>query len=128
MEYIQKLPLLLAAGVAVIVGLICNLLKVNQQDTYIRMIVFMVVAFVLGLYIRNSLQKIYDELEMKRIEEEKRQALEHEKAKKQQEEEEERKKQEALQPKTGTQIDLKVSDDGEDFSPMTVSEYIKTEN
>lgn len=124
MEYMYKLPFLLGAAAAIIVGVVCNLSYVGQQDTYIRMAVAMTIFFIIGVYIRNTLQKINEELETKKLEEEIRMREELEEEKKV---EQERVNQELNQKTSGSTIDLKVDDTGEDFSPLTVSEYIKSD-
>lgn len=124
MEYLHKLPFLFGAAAAIIVGVICNLISASQQDTYFRMAVSMVIFFVIGLYTRNTIIKIFDEIKEKKLEEESRLKAEHEAAIIA---EEERVKLEAEQKLNGRQIDIKVDDDGEDFSPLTVSEYIKSQ-
>jgi hypothetical protein len=125
MEYIHKLPFFMGVAIAIIVGLICNLSNVGQQDTYIRMAISMIIFFIIGVYIRNTLQKIYEELEKKKQEEEKRIKDESEEAKRA---EEERLNPESKLNGTGSKIDIKVDDMGDDFSPLTVSEYIKAGN
>ena len=123
MDYLHKLPFLFGAAAAIIVGVICNVNHVAQQDTYIRMAVSMIIFFVIGLYTRNTFMKINTEILEKKLEEEARIHKELEEAKKA---EEERVKQEANKL-SGSQIDIKVDDIGEDFSPLMVSEYMKRE-
>jgi flagellar biosynthesis/type III secretory pathway M-ring protein FliF/YscJ len=125
MGNIHKLPFLLGAAAAIIVGVMCNLNNIEQQDTYIKMAIAMVIFFAIGILIRNTLLKINEEIENKKLEEERRIKAELDEEKKA---EEERKKHEADPKSTGTNIDLKVDDMGEDFSPLTVSEYIKSDN
>lgn len=127
MEYVHKLPFLLGAAAAIIVGIISNLINASQQDTYIRMAMSMIIFFAIGVYIRNTLQKIHEELESKKQEEENRIMAEMEEDEKLAAEEEERMNQELKLKTVGTKIDFKVDDVGEDFSPLTVSEYIKVD-
>ena len=124
MEYIHKLPFLLGAAAAIIVGVGCNFSSVGHQDTYMRMAVAMIIFFAIGVYLRNTLQKINDELETKKLEKENIIRTELEEAKKA---EAERALQELNQRISGSTIDLKVDDTGEDFSPLTVSEYIRSD-
>jgi divalent metal cation (Fe/Co/Zn/Cd) transporter len=126
MEYVQKLPFLLGAAAAIVVGIISNLKNVSQQDTYLRMAISMIVFFAIGIYIRNTLQKIHDELESKKQEEENRMLDEIEEDKRLAAEEE-RMNQELKLKTVGTKIDFKIDDVGEDFSPLTVNEYIKVD-
>jgi Co/Zn/Cd efflux system component len=123
MEYVHKIPFLFGAAAAIIAGIISNLINVSQQDTYIRMAISMIIFFAIGIYIRNTLHKIHEELESKKLEEENKILVEIEEEKRLAADEE-RLNQELELKTVGTKIDFKVDDAGEDFSPLTVSEYI----
>lgn len=121
MELLHKLPFILGAAIAIIVGIFCNALGVRQQDTYLKMAISMALFYIIGVYMRSTIKKILDEVEIKRHEKEKIKQREMEEAERAASE----RLKESLNTKNlGTKLDLKVDDYGEDFSPLTVSEYI----
>ncbi|WP_010249140.1 hypothetical protein [Acetivibrio cellulolyticus] len=79
MDYIHKLPFILGASMAVIIGVVSNKTGVESKIIYIRMSVGLIAFFVLGLYIRSIICKIDEEIR-KRKEEELRQKEELENA------------------------------------------------
>ena len=56
---------------AIIIGVINNLLGTESKTIYIRMSVGLVVFFILGLYIREIIYKLYEEIKEKGEEEKK---------------------------------------------------------
>ena len=118
MEYIQRLPFILGASMSIIVGFVSFEYGVSQQSTYIRMGICLVVFFALGILIRNVLLNIIEDIEKKREE------LVNEKK------EEENMQDAAIKTSSGDQpptvVDYTTPDILEDFSPLTVSEVIKT--
>jgi uncharacterized membrane protein YuzA (DUF378 family) len=118
MEFVKKLPFILGAIMAVIVGIVSFDINTDISDIYIRMSVSMVVFFVLGLYAKNIIEKITSEIQEKKAEQELRELEEQARI------EEERliAEQEAKKKHV---VDVVVGENyGEDFSPLTVSEYI----
>jgi divalent metal cation (Fe/Co/Zn/Cd) transporter len=121
MEYIQRLPFILATLAAVVTGLICYEYAMAPKDAYIKMIISMVIFFLVGIYARNTINKILDEVKSKK-EKEEAEILE-----KQKKEREEKKALEDRNEKAGVHtVDYKVGDYDE-FEPLKVSEYIKTD-
>lgn len=69
MDYVHKLPFIIGASMAVIIGVVSNRTGVEPKTIYIRMSVGLVVFFVLGLYIRSSIYKIDEEIRKRKEEE-----------------------------------------------------------
>lgn len=117
MRYLQKLPLLLALAVALLMGFIGFLCSMSQDEILIRMALGMVIFYTVGFFIRNTLLDICKQVE------EKRKEKEMEEEKQRLEQENEKKLNDA-----GHNIDLMVGEDADDsFEPMSVSEFIKKE-
>lgn len=121
MEFIHRLPFILGAVMAVIVGIVSFSINTETRDIYIRMSISMVVFFVIGLYAKSIIERIYSELEEKKKEQELREIEEQHRI------EQERLKAEEEAKKH--KVDIAVGEDyGEDFSPLTVNEYISNKN
>jgi flagellar biosynthesis/type III secretory pathway M-ring protein FliF/YscJ len=117
MEFVHRLPFILGAVMSVIVGIVSFAINTDISDIYIRMAIIMVVFFVLGLYAKNIIEKITSEIQEKKAEQELKELEEQARI------EEERIK--AEQEAKKHVVDVAVGEDyGEDFSPLTVSEYI----
>ena len=71
MDYVHKLPFILGASIAVLIGVINSITGAESKTIYIRMSVGLVVFFILGLYIRNFIYKIDEEVRKKKVEEQK---------------------------------------------------------
>lgn len=71
MEYVQRLPFILGASMTLIIGVISNNSGTELKTTCIRMSVALVVFFVLGLYIRECILKLYEDIRKKEEEEQK---------------------------------------------------------
>ncbi len=118
MESIHKLPFLLGGSMAVVVGLISYISGSAAQTVYLRMAVVLVVFYILGGIVRNTLNAIKDEMRKKE-----EQRLLEEKA------QDEAMAGEASPKGTQTvqpgehKVDL-VADDFDDFTPLTVSQVI----
>ncbi|NLL06689.1 MAG: hypothetical protein GX270_13095 [Clostridiaceae bacterium] len=69
MDYVQRLPFILGASMAVIIGIISNSTGTESKTIYIRMSVGLVVFFILGLYMRNTIYRINKEVRKKKEEE-----------------------------------------------------------
>lgn len=69
MDYVHRLPFILGASMAVVIGVINNSTGTESKTIYIRMSVGLVVFFILGLYIRNIIYKIDEEIRKKKVEE-----------------------------------------------------------
>ena len=117
MDDIHKLPFLLGGFMAVVVGIISYISDSVTQTIYIRMAVVMVAFYIVGGFIRNTLNTIKDELKQK----EEQRLLEEQI-------EEEARRIEAshkVQP-AEHKVDLVADDFGEDFTPLTVSRVISS--
>lgn len=115
MQYLQKLPLLLALAAAFLSGLLGFIRQSSQKNILIQMTIVMIVFFVIGLFARAILTNIQQQVEQKKQEE----------LRKQKELE-----QEALEQEMGLgkNIDLKAGElDDEAFDPLPVSEFIRKE-
>lgn len=121
MDNIHKLPFLLGGFMAVVVGIISFISGSAAQTIYIRMAVVMVGFYIVGGFIKNTLNTIKDELKQK----EEQRLLEEQI-------EEEAKRIEAsamasnmVQPGEH-KVDLVADDFDEDFTPLTVSRVISS--
>jgi len=129
MDYVRKLPLLIALLSSVIVGLVGRLQRVPDKENMLRMIIVMVIFYSLGLLIRGTIVDIKNSIDKKRAEEEEqaRALLEAEKKQNEQNNNE----QEDMN--SGNILDLKVDDDlvfgtdDEDFDALPVADFIKKE-
>lgn len=121
MEFIHRLPFILGAIMAVIVGIVSFSINTETRDIYIRMSITMIVFFVLGLYLKNILERIAIEIKEKKAEQELRELEEKNRI------EQERLKAEEMEKANIHKVDISVGEKyGEDFSPLKVSEYIKS--
>ena len=121
MEYIRKLPFILSAAVTIIVGFLSYRSCRDNETVYARMAICLISVYAIGTYFRSALLKIADEAS--KI-----------------------KKEKEMKAKTGeknqtggnndpggkdgakeaTRIDLRAGEPGEDFTPLKVSEIIRT--
>jgi hypothetical protein len=137
MEYLGKLPFLLGASAALITGLVCFNNMASNNQTYLRMLISMIIFYILGVYIRNLLTGIVEEQKEKlRIEEEAKKKLEEEAAAAVDLELREKAKAEgrksAVDKILGGNIDIVQgaefdSDFGEDFKPLKVGDLVNRE-
>lgn len=119
MEYIHRLPFILGASMAIIIGIISNESGVVQQETYKRMALGMLIFFVLGLFAKNILLKAIEDVEKKREEIAKQSERESEINQIANGEDE--------ISSEASSIDYRTPDLGEDFTPLSVSEVIKSQ-
>jgi hypothetical protein len=129
MAYIRKLPLLLALTGAIITGLAGYVHRVNNKDNMANMVIAMVVFYVVGLFIRNTINNIVDTIRQKAEErelEEKRLLAEEKKK------EEEAEKAEMADDAgsivnlvADDKYDIGISDD--EFNELPITDYIKNE-
>ena len=123
MQYLQRLPLLLALAAAITMGFIGFIRSQPQKDIMLHMVLVMVLFYIVGLFTRATLQNTIDQVE------EKRKEKELEEMKKKQEEEEQHKKEKSMETEgIGRNIDFTAGNMDEDvFEPLPVSEFIKKE-
>lgn len=125
MERLRRLPFMSGCMAAVLAGIISFAAKADSQTIYIRMAVMMLVFFILGLYVRNTLDKVQQQIEAKKREQE----LEEENRQRKLKEEQmadalAARKNAANQPMS---IDMTAGDAAEDdFEPLSFAEAIRT--
>ncbi len=61
MEYIEKLPIILALVMAIVVGVVSILQNIEFNSICVRLIIVMLVSFITGVYLRNIFTKIDNE-------------------------------------------------------------------
>ncbi|HHY63560.1 MAG TPA: hypothetical protein GX501_00790 [Clostridiaceae bacterium] len=129
MDYIRKLPLLLALFSAIVTGLAGYANRVGNKENMANMVIVMLVFYIAGLYIRSTIFNIADTIKKKaeerEIEEKKRLAEEKKKA----EEEERAKSRSAPESKVDVVVDdnLGTGIGDSDFDELPIAEYIKNE-
>ena len=115
MERIYKLPFISGCMAAVVAGIASYATGAQSKIIYLRMAVLMVVFFIVGLYVRDSVLSIGKEVQ--------------EKKERQQQEAEEMQKQDSIKNQSSDKpepmLDLTASDEDGDFEPLTVSQVIK---
>ena len=121
MDDIHKLPFLLGGFMAVVVGIISYISGSVTQTIYIRMAVVMVAFYIVGGFIRNTLNTIKDELKQK----EEQRLLEEQIEEEARRIEASGKASHKVQPDEH-KVDLVADDFGEDFTPLTVSRVISS--
>ncbi|MDQ2085868.1 hypothetical protein RBH29_05380 [Herbivorax sp. ANBcel31] len=97
MNNIYKLPFITGTFVTILVGMISYKTGIKDGEIYIRMSISMVVFFITGVYLKNFILKINEELKQK-----------EERLKEQERLEKEKKNDE----KKGKRIDLKAEEEG----------------
>lgn len=112
MEYIKRLPFILGAVMAIIVGMISFYSSLDMKQVYLKMAITMVVFYIMGAFIRRTVIRIKEETEERKKQEE---LLEQERLKK---EELNDKENEVMQEKS-SKIDIKVDVNPDDFVPFS---------
>jgi phosphate/sulfate permease len=134
MDYIRKLPLLMAISSAIITGLVGYMHQVQNNENMTNMLITMVIFYIVGLLIRGT---VLDAIETNRIkeeeklEEEKRLAKEEEKriAK----EKEEEKQKQTAEKASGSILDIAADEDinlginEEEFDALPIADFITNE-
>jgi regulator of protease activity HflC (stomatin/prohibitin superfamily) len=134
MEGIRKVPFILGCLAAMVTGTVSYAAGAESRTVYMRMAIVMVVFFILGVYIRNTVLALKKEIEKKKDEQE---AAEEEKLR---QEQESQKTAAAKQPAAAADQDAKANqagqqahtldltaDDSEDeFKPLTVSRVVSS--
>lgn len=62
MQYIKKLPFLLSMLMSVIISIVSYVQGVDQREIYTRMLISLILFFILGLFVRNSIGKLYESI------------------------------------------------------------------
>jgi uncharacterized membrane protein YraQ (UPF0718 family) len=127
MEYINKLPFMLGAFMAIVIGIVSYEFHVSQQETYIRMVIGMITFYLIGIFIRNTIAKILDEVTRKKEE-----MLKEMKEREKLNLEELKKQNENINAsKFDFKIDERFDNDEnfeEDFMPLAVNEILRSGN
>jgi len=125
MGNVHKLPFILGATAAILIGLVGMNSGLDKKDIYIRMAISMVICFAIGVYIKNVIIGIKNEIEKKRIEEMQKEEeirLQTERELKEHED----KNNSNNDAENKSKIDYRIDNDfGEDFSPLTINDYLK---
>jgi hypothetical protein len=124
MERIRKLPFILGCIAAMAVGIANYGAGSDNQTTFLRMAVVMTIFFIIGVYIRNTVLSIDEQ-----VKEKERQRLLEEEQRIREEHEERRAEEEAAKLQAGGKghnVDLVAEDRMEEFQPMTVSRVISS--
>ncbi len=124
MERLRRLPFMSGCMAAVLAGIISFAAKADSQTIYIRMAVMMLVFFILGIYVRNTVYTIRQQVEQRKREQE----LEEERMLKKQKEE---MMTEAVQARINTQKEAQPKDGTEadtqdDFEPLSFVQAVRT--
>lgn len=126
MESIRKLPFLSGCLAAVLTGLTSFAAGVDSKAIYVRMAVMMFLFYILGMFVRNTVQSIQKESEIRK----KEKAIEEERKLRQQKEEKIAQELEAKKSgaKPAESEKKTEADDSRQsgFEPLTVSRVIKT--
>ncbi len=117
MEYIQRLPFILGAVMAIVVGMLSYSSTADMKQVYLKMAICMIVFYILGVFIKNTVFKINSDIEAKK---KKIELEELEKERLEEEAREEQARQEAAvkQGSKSQKIDIKVDDD--EFVPLNI--------
>lgn len=116
---IHKLPFLLGGFMAVMVGIISYMSGSATQTIYIRMTVVLLVFYIVGSLIRNTVNTIKDEIKSKE-----EQKLRDEAAQMEADIAEASSEAPPRPQSAGHKLDLVADDFNEEFSPLTVSRII----
>lgn len=60
MEYIKRFPLILSMFMSILIGIISHIEGVTQKDIYTRLLICLVLFYLLGLFIRKNIEKLYN--------------------------------------------------------------------
>lgn len=122
MQYLQRLPLLLALAGSLLFGLISLISNKSHNEALIQMVFAMVIFFVIGLFIRSTILNIKMHVDDKRRKQEELERIQKKK------EEAEAKKREKTEEFLEQTIDDAVHNlHDESFDPLPVSEFIQKE-
>lgn len=128
MNYIRKLPLLMALAAAIITGLMGYINQVRNNENMTNMLIVMVIFYMVGLLIRGTVLEAIEtnrKKEEERIQEEKRIAEEKEKEEKKQKQNKEKGSGSTLDMAADEEINLGISE--EEFGALPIADYITKE-
>lgn len=119
MDRIHKLPFLLGGFMTLLVGLISYGSGSDNKTIYTRMVIFMVVFYLIGIYARNTITAINKELQ------EKKQQEEYDLMKEKEIEAAQNKPEGHNQAKQPEHLlDLIADDSQDEFTPLSLSDVI----
>ena len=130
MDYIRKLPLLMALSGAIITGLVGYTHQVNNNENMINMLIAMVIFYLVGLLIRGT---VLDIIETNRKKEEEERIKEEERIAKEKEKEEKKLKKQNAEKGSGSTLDIIADEDLDlgmtegEFNALPVADYITNE-
>lgn len=133
MEYLHRLPFIIGAVMAVVIGAYSYNSGIDIQTVYLRMAICLVGFFIIGKYIKNAIIKTMEEIEEKREQEEQEEQEELQRLQELESinREETKAKEKGNQKVNVSQIDYRVDDssysvdESEEFSPLTVEKISK---
>jgi len=129
MAYIRKLPLLLALSGAIVTGLAGYAHRLSNKENMTNMVIAMVVFYVVGLFVRYTVNDIVETIKRKaeerELEEKKRLAEERKKEEEAQKAAMADNTESILNLVADEKIDLGIDDD--EFNELPIAEYIKNE-
>jgi uncharacterized membrane protein YciS (DUF1049 family) len=132
MERICKLPFILGCLAAMTVGIASYAAHIESHTIYLRMTVMMLVFFIIGWYIKNTVFNIEKEIQDKKLEQEKEE--EQQQLNKLAEEQKASASASKHQPSNQGQaqrqqthkLDLTAEDTDDDFEPLAISRAISS--
>lgn len=128
MDYIRKLPLLMAVTGGLIVGLAGYAHKVPDKENMIKMLIVMIIFYIVGYWMRDTTISIVDSSKKKAKEKENEIIrFEKEKRKKESDSNREAAKNKGLTLDLTADGELSFNNDEEDFDALPVADFIKKE-
>lgn len=128
MDYIRKLPLLMALAAAIITGLMGYINHVRNNENMTNMLIVMVIFYIVGLLIRGTVLEAIEtnrKKEEDRIKEEKRIAAEKEKEEKRQKQNKEKDSGGSINMVADEDLNLGIRED--EFQALPIADYITKE-
>ncbi len=128
MDYIRKLPLLMALAAAIITGLMGYINHVRNNENMTNMLIVMVIFYIVGLLIRGTVLEAIEtnrKKEEDRIKEEKRIAAEKEKEEKRQKQNKEKDSGSSINMVADEDLNLGIRED--EFQALPIADYITKE-
>lgn len=122
MDYIRRIPFILGSTMAIITGIISLNCNISVEQVYLRMIISLILFFILGVFLRNTISEIEKDMHTKRMEKEK----EAEETENIEDVENTEKSQEAVGDRNinAPTVDYRIDDDDDNFKPLNVKEVI----
>jgi hypothetical protein len=133
MERIHKLPFIMGCLAALAVGIANYITDSDNQTIFLRMAIVMTIFFILGVYIRNTILSIKDEVREKEIERQREEEQQFQLEREKERAEAANSKYPQASAGNNTQqgqiqhkVDLVAEDTAGEFQPMTVSRVISS--